>query len=159
MSKKQKEPKKQKKNKKKKKNNMKMSIALIIIDVLAIGCFVLAYGPFGAFKDWLVTTAMSTATHKYFAYVLYNEDIVKEVLDNNKVIEVTDDTDTSKINFNPNFDTGVYESVYEEQILKKDKGNDVYKIVNLKGDGYKGYMAVIYDPSRLKLVFSKIFKS
>lgn len=143
-----------KKQKKSDKKTSKFSIFLIVIDVIAIFCFALAYGPFDPFKDWLVTTAMRTATHRYFAYILYDEEIVNRVLDNNKVIEVEDDTDTSKIIFNSSPDTGVYESIYEEQILKRDEGNDVYKIVNLKGDGYKGYMAVIYDPSRIELVFS-----
>ena len=61
---------------------------------------------------------------------------------------------SSSINFNPDFNTDSYESIYEEQILKKDKDNDVYKLVNIKGDGWKGYMVVIYDPSDVKLVFA-----
>lgn len=140
--------------KQKNKAYKKLSISLIVIDFIAIFCFVLAYGSF-SFKSWLVTTAMRTATHRYFAYILYDEAIVNEVLESNKVIEIDEDSDTSKIIFNSNPDTGVYESIYEEQILRRDKNNDVYKIVNLKGNGYKGYMAVIYDPSKLQLVFSK----
>lgn len=133
----------------------KFSIFLIVVDVLALICFFLAYGPISYFRDYLVTTAMTTMNHKYFAYVLYDEDMVNEILDSNKIIESEDPTDTSKINISPIVDTGTYESIYEEQILKKDKDNDIYKVVPINENGYTGYMIVVYDPSRIELVFSK----
>ena len=137
-----------------KKKVSKLSVFLIIIDTIALICFFLAYGPISYFRDLFVTTAMTTMSHRYFAYVLYSEDTVKEILDNNKIVEPEENTDSTAINFNPNFETNDYESIYEEQILKKDKGNDVYKLVNISGDGWKGYMVVIYDPSDIKLVFA-----
>ena len=139
----------------KKQKKSKFSIFLIVVDVLALVCFFLAYGPFSYFRDLLVTTAMTTMNHRYFAYVLYSEDTVKEILDNNKIIEPEENTDSSKISFNPNFNSDTYESIYEEQILKKDEGNDVYKFINISGSGWKGYMVVIYDPADVQLVFAK----
>ena len=139
-------------NKKQKKS--KLGIFLVVIDIIALICFFLAYGPISYFRDLLVTTAMTTMNHKYFAYVLYSEEEVQKILDNNKLIEPEEDTNSSEITFNPNFNSGSYESIYEEQILKKDEGNDIYKIVNIKGDKWKGYMVVIYDPSDIKLVFA-----
>lgn len=140
---------------KKKEKKSKFNIVLIVIDVFALICFFIAYGPFSFFRDFLVTTAMTTMTHKYFAYVLYSEDMVEKILENNRVIETEDPTDTSKINIQPIVDNGTYESIYEEQVLKKDEGNDLYKIVNISGDGWKGRMIVVYDPSKIELVFSK----
>ena len=135
----------------KKQKKSKLSIFLIVVDVIALICFFLAYGPISYFRDLLVTTAMTTMNHRYFAYVLYSEETVKEILDSNKIIEPEENTDSSKISFNPNFDTGTYESIYEEQILK----NDVYKFINISGSGWKGYMVVIYDPADVQLVFAK----
>ena len=143
-----------KENRSKKKKSI-FSIILIIVDIIVIGCFFIAYGPYSFFRDWFVTTSMTTMTHKYFAYTLYSEEMIDAVLDNNKIIESDDPTDTSKISFNENHDTGVYESIYEEQVLKRDPGNDVYKVVDIKGNSWNGKMVVIYDPSKLKLVFSK----
>lgn len=140
---------------KKKQKKSKFSIFLITVDIFVLICFFVAYGPFSFFRDFIVTTAMTTMTHKYFAYVLYSESMVEEILDNNKVIETEDPTDTSKINIKPIVDTGTYESIYEEQVLKKDDGNDLYKVVDISGSGWKGYMVVVYDPSRIELVFSK----
>ena len=143
-----------KENRSKKKKSI-FRIILIIVDIIVIGCFFIAYGPYSFFRDWFVTTSMTTMTHKYFAYTLYSEEMIDAVLDNNKIIESDDPTDTSKISFNENHDTGVYESIYEEQVLKRDPGNDVYKVVDIKGNSWNGKMVVIYDPSKLKLVFSK----
>ena len=140
---------------KEKKKKSKFSIFLIIVDVFVLICFFLAYGPISYFRDLLVTTAMTTMSHKYFAYVLYSEEQVKEILDNNKIIEPEENTDSSAISFNPNFEVEEYDSIYEKQILQKDEGNDVYKIVNISGSGWKGYMVVIYDPSDVQLVFAK----
>ena len=132
----------------------KFSIFLIVVDVIALICFFVVYGPFSFFRDWFITTSMTTMTHKYFAYTLYSDEMISKTLDNNKIIESEDPTDTSKINFNPDFNKDTYESIYEEQVLKKDEGNDVYKVVDISGSGWSGKMVVIYDPSRLKLVFS-----
>ncbi len=143
--------------KRSKKKTSKFSIALIVVDVIVLICFFLAYGPFSFFRDYLVTTAMTTMNHRYFAYVLYSEDMVEKVLANNTIIESDSPTDTSKINTKPVADTGTYESIYEEQVLKRDNKNDVYKFVNISGSTWKGYMVVVYDASKLKLIFSKKF--
>lgn len=137
----------------KKKNTF--SKVLIVIDVLAIICFFIAYGPVTFFRDFIVTSAMTTMNHKYFAYILYSEEMVEETLNNNRVIETSESTDITAIDTSASKDNGVYESIYEEQILKRDEDNSVYKVVDIKGKTWKGYMVVVYDPSRLKLVFSK----
>lgn len=147
---------KQKKEQKKKvkQKKSKFSIFLIFVDFIALICFFLAYGPFAYFRDLLVTTAMTTMTHRYFAYVLYSEEQVKEILDNNKIIEPEEDSDAKAISFNPDFETEEYESIYEEQILKKDEGNEIYKVIDIEGSGWTGYMVVVYNPKDVELVFA-----
>lgn len=140
--------------KQKKKKSSFISIFLIVIDVLALCTFFIVYGPFSFFRDWFVTSAMTSMSHRYFAYTLYDEDMILKVLDDNKVVEPENDTDTSKINTNPVIDTGEYNSIYEKEILQRNNPDDKYKIITLEGDGYKGYMAVIYDPADVQLVFS-----
>lgn len=143
---------------KNKKEKNTLSILLIIIDVLALFTFFIVYGPFDTFRNWFIPTSMTTMTHRYFAHTLYDDETIDKTLDNNKVVEPDNGTDISKINLAPIVDTGEYESIYEEQILKKDNDNDLYKIVDLEGDGYKGYMIVVYDPSKLQLVFSQKYR-
>ena len=143
--------------KKASKKKKTLTFLVIFIDICAAICFFLAYGPISYFRDLLVTTAMTTMNHKYFAYVLYSEETVEKILDNNKIIESDVGTDTSAITFNPDFSSGTYSSEYERQVLEKDEGNDVYKYVDIKGKNWKGYMVVIYDPADVQLVFSKKF--
>ena len=66
------------KKKDKNKKISKFSVFLIVVDVIAVVCFFVVYGPFSFFRDWFITTAMTTMTHRYFAYTLYSEDMIKE---------------------------------------------------------------------------------
>lgn len=113
----------------------------------------LLYGPYNGFRDWLITTAMTTMTHQYFATWFYNDEIINSVLDRNKVIETNETTDTSLIDTDSSYATsGNYKNEYERQILERDPKNNDYKIINILGKGYSGYLVAVYDPSRIKTV-------
>lgn len=113
----------------------------------------LLYGPYNGFRDWLITTAMTTMTHQYFATWFYNDEIINSVLDRNKVIETNETTDTSLIDTDSSYATsGNYKNEYERQILERDPKNNDYKIINISGKGYSGYLVAVYDPSRIKTV-------
>ena len=156
-----------KKNVENKKNNKiwkKILIVIsiiIVIGVLSVG--ILLYGPYSGFRDWLITTAMTTMSHQYFATWFYDDETIQAVLDKNKVVEVDEFTDTSMTviideDEEPDEKEPVkteYANEYEKAVLEKNPGNNDYKIINIKGKGYTGYLAVIYDPSRVKAVCSK----
>lgn len=131
---------------------MKKFIITIIVDILIFIFLFLAYGPISYFRSLLITTAMTTKDHKYLARTLYSEKTIAKVMSENYIKEIEENTDSSKIKFENIKETEKYDSKYEEQVLKKDKDNDLYKIVKLKGSTYVGYMAVIYDPSKIDLV-------
>lgn len=142
-----------KENKPKSKKLFKASIiTFIVLDILACVGLFLTYGPISYFRNLLITSAMTTMSHKYLARTFYDENTIQKVLDGNHVKETEEETDSSEINFESGKDTGEYESVYEEQILKRDEGNDIYKVIDIKGTSYKGHMVVIYDASRVDLV-------
>lgn len=42
-----------------------------------------------------------------------------------------------------------YENEYEEAILKRTNKNNDYKIIEIKGQKYHGYLTAIYEPSRI----------
>ena len=148
-----KQPKKEKKNKQKKKDKKKSKkwvITFGILDVLAIVCIFLMYGPISYFRNLWVTSAMTTMTHKYLAYIFFNQEQIDDIMSNNIVIEVDGETNKEEIEFEEETPI-VYSSPEEEQILKRDEGNDVYKVIDVEGDGYKGHMLVVYDPSKIQL--------
>ena len=108
------------------------------------------------FKTWLVTTAMTTMNHQYLATWFYDEYDVNMVLANNTVIESGEDTNPDLIQFSePDFNQVTYKNAYEKEVLTKDKDNDLYKIIDIKRPGFKGKLAVIYDPSKVKVGISK----
>lgn len=45
-----------------------------------------------------------------------------------------------------------YENEYEEAVLKRTNKNNDYKIIEINGSKYHGYLTVIYEPSRLGVV-------
>ena len=65
-----------------------------IICVVYIVCFssflFLFYGPFTAFKEFWITSAMTTKSHQYLATFIYSDKYIQEVLKNNRIIEVDD---------------------------------------------------------------------
>ncbi len=161
------EPPKNKKTKKEKKNNIAKKIFIILAILAVIGgstVGILLYGPYNGFRDWLITSAMTTMTHQWIAYVFYDEDTINAVMSSNRVDEIQEDTDTNAIVIGVNEkeenskpQEKVYENEYEKAILEKEKPDDTYKIIEINGKGYSGYLAAIYDPSKVKtLVTAKI---
>ena len=78
----------------------KTTILFIIIDLCAIICFVLFYGPFEKFRNIIVNTAMVTKSHQYIAYTFYSEDTVQKIMDLNKFIPVSEKIDLNDIVIN-----------------------------------------------------------
>ena len=154
---------KEKKKTKNKKNIFKkIFTVLVILGVMGISTVgVLLYGPYNGFRDWLITTAMATMTHQWIAYVFYDEDIVNSVMANNKVEEIQENTDTNAIVIGVTEEKNkTYENEYERAILEKENKNDSYKIIEISGKGYSGYLAAIYDPSKIHtLVTANVGKS
>lgn len=125
---------------------------LIVIDILAVICFFVFYGPFTYVRDFLITTAMTTKSHKYLARIFYSETLITEVLNSNYVSVFNEDTDASKVTVGE-FST-TYSSVYEKQILEREE-DQAYKLIEFKHNGYDVYLTAIYDPSRVKIGTTK----
>ena len=142
----------EKKEKKTKKKVSWFVKLLIVVDFFVLVGFFLMYGPISVVRDFYVSSALTSMTHRYLAYVFYSPERVKEIASENVVIESEESSDVSAINISDNKDDGVYESVYEEQILKREEGNDLYKIIKINEKTYTAYITVVYDPSRIDLV-------
>lgn len=139
----------------KKQTGKKVLLTLVILAIIGvITGGILLYGPWSSFREWLITTAMTTMTHQYFATRFYDDDTIQDVLNKNRVQETDEITDTETIVINKTEKTE-YENEYERAVLEKDPNNDDYKIIEINGKGYSGYLAVIYDPSRIKTVHTK----
>lgn len=113
------------------------------------------------FKDWLVTSAMTSMSHKYYATWFYDDYEINTVMANNDVIETGEDTNVNLVDFKElNFNKVTYANKFEEEIFTKEEGNDIYKIIDIDRKGNSasrivGKLAVIYDPSMVTLGLSK----
>lgn len=115
---------------------------------------VLFYGPWHKFRDFWITTAMTTKSHQYLATWLYSEKTINEVLDNNRVIAPDEDVDIDLIKIlDEKSDNVVYKDEYDKQVLEHDDG-EVYKYFKVEGYNFDAYMAVIYDPSKVSVSYS-----
>ncbi|HIR58560.1 MAG TPA: phosphodiester glycosidase family protein [Candidatus Onthousia excrementipullorum] len=140
---------------KKEKRKEKSLVTKVIIALFIIGSSLslfLFYGPISGFRNFWITSAMTSMSHQYLATWFYNDDVINEVLSNNHIIEVDENTNPDLINFK-DYDTNakIYKNEYEKQILTKDPGNDLYKVIEVSGSGYQGYLVAIYDPSRVSI--------
>lgn len=144
---------KEKKIREEKENKRIDNICTIILsfcDIIAIIVLFLLYGPYPNFRNWLVTTAMSTMNHHYLATTFYTEEKIKEVLEQNVTIEPEINTDTSLILA----EEQPYIDKYDKEVLDREK-DALYKLIEIDEGAYNGYMAVIYDPSKIKVVTSQ----
>ncbi|MBR2998125.1 MAG: phosphodiester glycosidase family protein [Bacilli bacterium] len=140
-------------NKKKKKMSLTKKIVIICSGVFVTMIFAflfLFYGPIDSFKEFWITSAMTTMNHRYLATWLYSDSYIQKVLKNNSIIEVDEISNPNDITFRK-YTTTIYRNEYEKQILQKDPDNDLYKLINVSGKGYQGFLVAIYDPSRIHI--------
>lgn len=145
-----------KKVKKSRKINKKKKILIGLssfLVTLILGGLFLLYGPLPNFRNWLVTTAMTTMNHQNLAKMFYSNKTIEKILEENKIIEPTQDTDLSIIDTS-DITTTIYKDKYEKEILEHKK-SEKYKMIEISGKNYSGYLVAIYDPSKVSVVTSK----
>ena len=153
-----------KKEKKKKKRVNKFPISfftflVFLADICCISGIYVINMP--KFKTFWVTSAMTTMSHKYLAYMLYDEATINKIMSENYIEQVSEEINLDDIVIN-NADlfTKRYTNKYDQELFTKDPGNDVYKLIRINESKYKGWLTVIYDPSDVELaVSSKLGKS
>ena len=137
--------------KKKKRKIYKTTKLFIVLDLLAITCFVLVYGPWDYLRNLYVSTAMRTMEHQYLANVFYSEETIQEVLNSNYIIELNDNTNLDNVVIDTK-KKKEYKDEYEKELLTREPGNDLYKIINLKVGNSDAYLVAIYDPTKVQLI-------
>ena len=134
----------------------KTTILFILLDLCAAACFFIMYGPWDYVRNLYVTTAMQTRSHKYLAKVFYSDEQIEEIMNNNYFITVDEEVDLNHIVINTE-EKVKYKDEYEEELLTREPGNDLYKVLNVKVGNAKGYLVAIYDPTKVKLLRTKRF--
>lgn len=142
-----------KKNKERKKWSIKKKLLLAFISFFIVGIssfLFLFYGPYAGFRNFWITSAMTTMNHQYLATWFYSDNYIEKILAANSITEVDETTDTTAIKFKK-YTTSIYKNEYEKEILTKDIDNDLYKVIEINEKTYKGFLVAIYDPSRISI--------
>ncbi len=107
-----------------------VSFLVTLVAEASLALFLL-YGPIAFFRDTLITSAMSTLSHKYYATTFYSEETIEEVLAKHKVTNLTTKTETDAI------DT--------------EERKDDINLKKITGRGYVGYVLEISNPAWVRL--------
>ena len=147
--------KKEKSEKKKWSTKKKVVVSLSSLFVLGVSCFLfLFYGPWAGFRNFWITSAMTTMSHQYLATWFYTDETIQKVLANNSVIEVDEVSNGDAIQFKK-YTTAIYRNEYDKDVLTKDPGNDLYKVINIREAKYEGFLVVLYDPSKIHIATTR----
>lgn len=135
---------------------MKKTILFIFLDICAFICFFIMYGPVDYVRNLYVTTAMNTMEHQWLAKVFYDDDKINKIMNSNYFVAITEDANVDDIVINTDEKTN-YKNKYEKELLTRDSGNDLYKVINLKVGSADAHLVAIYDPTKIELIHTKKF--
>lgn len=139
----------------KKIRNLHLVVKLfILIDFIVAICFFVVYGPYDKARVFWITTAMETNDHQYLANIFYSEDMIKQVMSENYMDEINEDTDVSSITIGQEEKITSYTSAYEKEILEHEEGA-LYKLIQFKYQDFDCHMLAIYDPTRVVVGYNK----
>lgn len=108
---------------------------------------ILLYGPWAGFRDFIITSAMTTLHHQWIATTFYEDNVISKVMAANTVIPPDEDTNADLVDINS-------EGTSTNELIKR-RGSEPYRIVDINRNGYKGYMTIIYDAAKVKLGVSQ----
>lgn len=117
------------------KKSIKYILLFIVFQVIFVPVLVMSliyYGPFKAVREMLVTTAMNTMTHQYFATMFLDQEEIDEIIARNRPSEEIGNQDLNDIKISDAVDDGI-------------------ELIDVSSSSFKGYLLIVNDPSRVKL--------
>lgn len=113
--------------------NIFLFLLFQVVYIPMLGLCLIYYTPyFTNTKNMLVTTAMTTMTHQYFATWFLSDDEINEILAKSRPTENIEEQNIDKINVSEKADEGI-------------------ELVDVSSSTFSGYLLIINDPSRVKL--------
>lgn len=136
-----------------------ITFLVIGFSLIGLGCDTLLYGNYDGFRNFVILKSMNSINYQNIATTLYPSSIIEKIINNNMVTNI--DLSSDIITFdNLDLDKKTYVSKEEEELFSNDLNNEIYKIIPISGTNtvigtpFSGYMAVVYDPSKVTLAVS-----
>lgn len=138
------------------KNIFKTFMILLLLCICSTAF--LLYGPFEKPRELWINTAMSTYSHQYLATFLFPKSTIDKVLSKNSIndknekvnigsIDIKNLESLSAFNFNKSNNTNLQEKSNESD----DYEDDYCNLNFISGQGFKGYLLTISDPSMVSV--------
>jgi len=131
----------------------KLTIFIIFLDIMVVAGLIVINNE--KFRNFWIPTAMTTKSHKYLAYTLYNEKTVNKIMSENYIEKNEEEVNLDEIVIGKISEKTHYSNKYEKELFTKDEGNDVYKTIRIIESNYKAWLIGVYDPSDVDLAVSK----
>ena len=128
------------------------TVVILLLDIVAVAGLIVIHNK--KFQAFWIPTAMTTKSHKYLAYTLYDEDTVWKIMSENYIEQNTEEVNLDDIVIGEISEKKHYSNKYEQELFTKDEGNDVYKTIRIIEPNYKGWLIGVYDPSDVELAVS-----
>lgn len=141
---------------KNKKKILKRTILFVVLDIIVFICFFVMYGPWDVVRNLYVTTAMNTMEHRWLAKIFYSDDKINEIMNSNYFVTINEDANVDDIVINTK-EKKKYKNEYEKELLTRNKGNDLYKVIELKVGNADAHLVAIYNPKKVELIHTKKF--
>lgn len=124
------------------------TVALLVAALYGV-MYVLAKGPSPTARDLFVRSVRETSAIGFLANLYFSEDEIQEIIQGNDVAEYIE-TDTSLIQIpQPEQDQDKPEGPVADQWGLIDEDGDGIIIDEVRGQGYRGKMMIVLDPSRV----------
>ena len=98
---------------------------------------------------------MNTMDHQYLARIFYSEERISEIMNSNYYVTLNEDVNLDDIIINTG-EKDKYKDEYEKELLTREDGNSLYKLINLKVGSSNAYLVAIYDPTKVQLIAKEV---
>lgn len=114
------------------------NIILIILLLLGV-ILIIEFGPSVAARNLFVNSVMESSAGKFMATMFFSKEEIEKIQTQNSVAAI--------------------EEITKTDLIEVKTSNDDIEIIDIKGSTYKGYLALIHNPSRVTVGISGSFSS
>ena len=130
------------------------TLILLIAGTLYGICAIVFIGPSVDARDKLVNSCLESSAAKWVPRLFFSQEEIDNIVKANAIVDSNEITDPGLVVITPPNDT------------QNDANNDEWadypdgiRIINVKGDTYRGYLMIVRDPSKVYVATSSDFRS
>ena len=137
-----------------------LGIIIVLLINIIVGLSLIRFEVFPRTQTLIVTSTMTTLKSQYIARIFASEAQIKRIMNENKVEETVEVFDKSEIVIPKTIPPKASALTHVIPISTKTlpiviNTDNSIKLIDIKGDGYKGHMFIVSNPKRVRLAVAK----